>query len=115
MRQLWQDIRYSVRALGKSPGFLLVAVLTLALGIGANTAIFAVVNAVILRALPVSHPEQLALLTDPDEAATNVETTEHGDRPILSYPEFLELLHATNKTSSRTRWSRTRSGRGRSK
>ncbi len=91
MGQWWQDVRYSVRSLLKSRGFLVVAVLTLALGIGANTAIFAVVNAVILRALPVSHPEQLVLLTDPDSAATNVETTEHGVRNLLSYPEFVEL------------------------
>jgi predicted permease len=91
MMQLWQELRYAVRTLSKSPGFLLVAVLSLALGIGANTAIFAVVNAVMLRSLPVANPERLALLTDPGASGTNVETTEGGERHMLSYPEFQQL------------------------
>ena len=70
MQTFWQDLRYGVRMLMKQPGFSLVAILTLALGIGANTALFSIVKSVLIEPLPFAQPERLlqARMTSPSRA-----------------------------------------------
>jgi predicted permease len=99
MEAVWQDLRYALRMLVKSPGFTLIAVLTLALGIGANTAIFSVLDAVLLRSLSVAHPEQLVVVTDPDEHG-GLFGSQTGDRSLLAYSEFEYLRDHNNAFSS---------------
>ena len=81
MQTLLQDIRYGIRMLAKNPGFTVVAVLTLALGIGANTALFSVVNAVLLKALPFHQPDRLVAL---------YQNKVQFQRASISYPNFLD-------------------------
>src|SRR5664279_1233516 len=83
---VWRDFRYSLRSLSKSPLFLAVAVLSLALGIGANTAIFTLINQLILQPLPVRNPEQLVML-----AGRGKHYGGNNGPDRLSYPMYQEI------------------------
>jgi putative ABC transport system permease protein len=90
VRNFWQDVRYGLRVLSKSSGFAVVAILTLALGIGANTALFSVVNGVLLNPLPFPNPDELL--------AVYSKTSSFGQSSI-SYPNFLDW-HKENTSFS---------------
>jgi predicted permease len=109
---LWRDLLFAARMLRKSPGFTATAVLTLALGIGANTSIFTLLNAVMLQSIPVRHPEELVVLRWsvrelPEES--NIGTSSYGDclwvpgvhqSCSFSYPMYKAILARTNVFSS---------------
>jgi hypothetical protein len=90
METLLQDIRYGIRMVAKSPGFAVIAILTLALGIGANTALFSVVNGVLLNPLPYEQPDRLVAVYS---------KTQQFSHSSISYPNFLDWVRAQNSFS----------------
>ena len=95
MESLWQDLRYGLRLLAKNPGFTAVAILTLALGIGANTAIFSVVDGVLLRPLPFKQSQQIVVLYTKDS---------HAARNWAPYPDFLDWRQQSKNFDAIAAW-----------
>ena len=89
MGTLFNDVRYGLRMLAKNPGFTAVVVLTLALGIGANTAIFSLLDQAILRALPVKEPGRLVLVNDAE--GRGGWSTSDNDEMVYSYPHYKDV------------------------
>jgi len=94
MQTIWQDIRYGLRMLAKNPGFTAIVVLTLALGIGANTAIFSLMNQVLLRRLPVHNPGELVVLHDPGPLTGRL-SSDGDNTESFSYPMYKGLRDAS--------------------
>ena len=95
---VWRDVRHAFRGLRRSPGFAAVAILTLALGIGVNTAIFSVVNGLLLRTLPVASPEQLALVS-------TREAVEHGYSAGWNYQIWNQIRQRQDSFGGAVAWT----------
>jgi putative ABC transport system permease protein len=108
MRNLWQDLLYGGRLLRKSPAFTLVAVLTLGLGIGANAAIFSIVNAVILRPLPYPNPQQLVMVWETDSNRKIV----RGTAPPADFLDWRSQNQSFQSIAAYHLWFFTLSGAG---
>jgi putative ABC transport system permease protein len=93
--KLQQDIRYALRVWRRRPAFAIVAILTLALGIGANTAMFSIVNAVLLRPLPYAHGDRIATVWG---------RTASNPTSLISWPEYLELREQTSSFDAAALW-----------
>ncbi len=91
MGTISREIRMALRQMRKSPGFAIVAVLTLALGIGANTAVFTLLDQALLRRLPVSHPEQLVRLRFTGTSPGHIDSYGGDDKDYFSYPMYRDL------------------------
>src|SRR5437870_12694638 len=99
MSALLRDLRYSLRALAKNRGFVAVAVLTLGLGIGANTAVYSLTDQILLRALPVQRPSELVGLRMPGPKRARAASAIDDGAQSLSYPLYMESrAHITCST-----------------
>ena len=83
MQSFWQDMKYAMRSLRNSPGFAIIAVVTLGLGMAVNTTVFSVVNGLLLRSLPVPHAEQITVLAMKQPGAEGFQS--------FSYPDFQDI------------------------
>jgi len=99
MENIWRDVQYGVRMLRKSKGFTAIAVLTLALGIGANTAVFSVVNAVLLRPLPYGDPDRLVFLTEWSEQVPNMSFSVANFKDLRDQNRVFDSVFGSNSTS----------------
>src|SRR5580698_4912480 len=91
MQSFWQDMKYAMRSLRNAPGFAMIAIITLGLGMAVNTTVFSVINGLLLRSLPVPHPEQVTVLALKQQGTDGFQT--------FSYPDFLDVRSEASSTA----------------
>src|SRR5579872_166104 len=99
LQTILKDLRFALRQFVRYRAFTLVALLSIALGIGANTAIFSILNAALFKPLPVPNPQELVTLTDPNGGGVSI-GMQTGERDLLTYPEFDQLRARVKSLSS---------------